>query len=185
VIYIKWAAFSLMDWLLLPVWFLGAPVVSLFTRAQPDLDENTKPWGWLFGTYDNPPQGDAKHQREGLFPGAVNGWKGYVMRVLWLWRNPGYNFQRLLCIHYSPLYSLDYIGNSQISDKYKTPGYYFAKLCDNEKLIGFEFYCVYPWAFGKCVRVRFGWKLMTDKFERYQFAPLVNTANPLKSYGDD
>lgn len=37
---------------LLPTVPLVAPILSLFTK--PDQTD----WGWIYGTYDNPPQGD-------------------------------------------------------------------------------------------------------------------------------
>jgi hypothetical protein len=179
VIYTKWALFALLDILLIPIWFLGAPVVSLFTREMPDTDEDLPSWGWWFGTYDNPPQGDERHQRNfGHLP-------KYIVRVLWLWRNPGYNFQKAIGVKYDPAYIVTYTGREDISDKYKKPGHYFA-MCHtlDGEVKAWEFYCVYPWAFGKCIRIRLGYKIMTDKFGRYGFAPLVNTINPVKSYGD-
>lgn len=52
------------------------------------------------------------------------------------------------------------------------------------RVVAFEFYCVFPCGFGRCLRSRLGWKIMTDKFERFGFAQLVNTFNPLDGYGD-
>lgn len=77
------------------------------------------------------------------------------------------------------------MGDPNISDKERRPGWYFAQLRLAGKLIGFELYVVAPWSFGRCIRMRLGWKLMTDKFERYGFAQLVNTCNPFDGYGDD
>ncbi len=164
-------------------------VVSMFTRAQPDLNEHGKPWGGWFGTWDNPPQGDEKYQRECMFPGVTTGLKGYWNRVGWLRRNPLYGFNKWAGIPYKDSYEFHVDGNENISDKDRVPGSYYAKVIDahNGKVVAFEYYLVKPWRIGsfeKCIRVRLGWKVMTDKFERYGFATLVDTANPFKSYGD-
>lgn len=176
----------MLDIILLPVWFLGAPIVSIFTKPAPDLGPDTKAWGWLFGTYDNPPQGDTPFvERRAPFPHIVTGWKGYVNRVAWLWRNNGYNFNKKIGIEYDPYYKVTFEGNEDISDRDEVPGSYFAKCHDHKgNLIAFEYYIVKPWGSGKkCFRARLGWKIMSSKFTRYGFAPMVNTANPFKSYG--
>ena len=159
-----------------------APVLSLFTKAQVDLDEKTERWGWLYGTWDNPPQGDTKHQREGLFPYATTGVKGYIMRVLWLYRNPAYGFQKAVGIPYNKRGIIHCVGDEDISDKYGRPGYYYATYKLDDKLEAFEFYAVLPYTKTRCLRIRLGWKLMTDKFERYGFATYVDTITPFKRY---
>jgi hypothetical protein len=183
MIYLKWIAYTLADLLLAPLWIVGAPVVSLFTRPMPDTNDHS--WGGWFGTYDNPPQGDSRWLREGWFPYEVKGFKGYLNRIGWLWRNPGYNFQKRVGLEYKERYSITFDGNENITDKYKIPGYYLAKVVDNNKLVGFEFYIVRPYKTwpDKCFRARLGFKIMTDKFKRLSFAPLVNTVHVWKSYG--
>jgi hypothetical protein len=229
MIYIEWALKTLLDLFMVLAAFLLAPFISIFTEAQEDLDETTPYWGGLFGTYDNPPQGDAKHQREGIFPGATEGWKGYVMRVTWLWRNPAYNFQKKVGIEkpQEGSYHFSHTGKSwkdprglavhdylNISDKYAKPGWYYSELYEQSEVKAFEFYAIIPtirgftWSFclptmyfdgltpsfryrmctikvpNKCIRVRLGYKLMTDKFQRYGFAPLVDTVTLWKVYGE-
>lgn len=184
-VYFKWAFWTFVDILLHITFFWRiAPIfVSLFTRAADDLDEYTPEWGWMFGTWDNPPQGDTKHQREGFFPGALYGFKGYAMRVQWLWRNPGYNFQKWVGIPYTGA-KVEFSGNPDISDKGGRAGSYFATVHENGKLIAFEYYIIKPYKRNpnKCFRMRIGYKLLTDKYERYGFATMVNTIQPYKSY---
>lgn len=182
---LKWSGLFILDIAVLVLnYIVVAWALSLFTKAQPDLNEKTKPWGGWFGTWDNPPQGDSRWLRLGWFPGKTTGIKGYLNRVGWLFRNPGYGFQRWAAVNYSDRNKLIAKGNPDISDKYKIPGSYLAKLYDkNSKLIAFEYYLVKPWSDTKCIRIRFGWKLVTDKFETYGFAAYVNTFNPFKSYG--
>lgn len=182
---VRWLALAVLDWLLLLTVPVAAPIIAAFTRAMP-YGQAPYSWGWLWGTYDNPPQGDEGYVRERApFPGVTTGWRGYLNRCMWMIRNPLYGFAKRAGVNYSPTYQLSYTGNPNISDKYKVPGWYLAKLHDGKKLVAFEFYCVLPWGFGRCLRARLGWKIMTDKFQRYGFAQLVNTCNPFDGYGDD
>jgi hypothetical protein len=174
MIALKYAILATLDLLLLPVWFVAAPVYSLFTAS------GWPSWGVWFQTYDNPPEGDARHIR-------TYG-TGYYQRVLWLWRNPGYGFAKMCSIGYGNGLVIKIVSASgwrdEISDKYGKAGHYLAT-CRNidGDLIAFELYIVKPSLFGKCLRVRIGWKILTDKFASMGFAPLVNTINPIKSYG--
>lgn len=182
MIYVKWLLFAVLDWLLwLTVW-PAAFVVSLFTR-EGSYAVGPYTWGWLWGTYDNPPQGDEGFVRKRCwFPGITTGFKGYLNRVNWMTRNPLYGLAKKLSLPYDSFARLTYIGDPDISDKAGRPGWYFAKLHLNGQLIGFEFYGVFPWSKTRDLRIRFGWKLMTDKYERLGFAPLVNTFNPFDGY---
>lgn len=101
-----------------------------------------------------------------------------------MFRNPLYGFARVTSVRYTPSLMITCRGNQDISDKYAVPGWYLATARESGRLKAFEFYCVLPWAFGKCLRARLGWKIMTDKFQRNGFAPLVNTCNPFKGYGE-
>ncbi len=185
---VKYRGLVLLDVLVLITNYLVvAWVLSLFTRAQPDLDEAGEQWGWWFGTWDNPPQGDSRWLREGWFPGYTDGWKGYLNRVGWLYRNPGYGFQKWAGVPYSDDILIQHSGNCDISDKYRRPGSYTAHAINaNGQIVAFEYYAVIPWKLlpNKCFRIRLGWKIMTDKYERYGFATLVDTVHPFKSYGE-
>jgi hypothetical protein len=184
MIYSKWLALCLADWLLLLTLPIAAPIVAAFTRAEQFGYDNYS-WGWIWGTYDNPPQGDEGFVRKRApFKGLITGWQGYVNRVAWMIRNPLYGFAKIAGVKYDPQYALEFSGNPDISDKYKISGFYFATLKDNGKLVAFELYAVLPYGFGRCVRARLGWKIMTDKFERYGFGQFVNTFNPFDGYGD-
>lgn len=178
---IRYVASVLLYLLMLPISTPAAFIGSTWTR--PD-DTN---WGGWFGTYDNPPQGDKGFVRERApFPGYTTGWRGYLNRCMWMIRNPLYGYARKAAVDYSPSLVVTHKGDESISDKYKRPGWYFAK-AENlaGQIVAFEFYCVLPWGFGRCLRARLGWKIMTDKFQRYGFAQLVNTFNPFDGYGDD
>lgn len=184
MIYIKWLALSLVDWALLLTVPVAAPIISAFTREQP-YRLSPYSWGGMWGTYDNPPQGDQGFVTSRCwFPNQTTGVRGYCNRVLWMIRNPLYGLARLAALPYNPAAVLTYVGDPDISDKERRPGWYFAQLRLARKLIGFELYVVAPWGFGRCLRIRLGWKLMTDKVQRYGFAQLVNTANPFDGYGE-
>lgn len=182
MIYLRWIILALVDWIMwLTVWPV-ATVVAALTREQP-YGLAPYSWGWLWGTYDNPPQGDRGFvTKRCWFLGITTGFKGYLNRVNWMTRNPLYGLAKRMSLPYKADNVLSYVGNPDISDKDGRPGYYFAKLHDKDKLVGFEFYGVFPWSKTRDARIRFGWKLMTDKFERMGFAPLVNTFNPVDGY---
>lgn len=57
MIYLRWLALALLDWLLLLTVPIASPIIAAFTRAQPRHDDGYS-WGWIWGTHDNPPQGD-------------------------------------------------------------------------------------------------------------------------------
>jgi len=178
-IYLKWASLFLCDIVLLCVAYPLAPLLSLFTA------DGWPAWGAWFWTFDNSPQGDRGFIRERApFTPAVTPLQRYANRVAWLWRNPLYGFQKAACVDYQPSYVVNHIGNPDISDKYKVAGWYFAECRDSKgDLVAFEFYMVKPWLPGRCIRVRVGWKIMTDKFSIKGFAPFVDTINPIDGYG--
>lgn len=217
-IYLKWFLLTIADWLmlltipiaapfvaaaylLLPYTLpdvviaayvaavLAVPVIAAFTREGSYL-EPQHTWGWIWGTYDNPPQGDEGFVRErAWFPGVTTGFKGYLNRINWMIRNPLYGFAKIAGVEYEDNLVTTFVGNANISDKDKVPGYYFAKVHDGKKLVAFEFYCVIPWKFQpfeheRGLRMRIGWKVMTDKYKRNGFAQLVNTINPFDGYGE-
>jgi hypothetical protein len=178
--------FTILDWVLLLTVPFAALLISLFTREGSYL-ESEYTWGWIWGTYDNPPQGDKGfvHKRC-LFPSVTTGLKGYLNRVHWMVRNPLYGFAKVSSIKYSEKNSLTYVGDPDISDKGRRPGYYIAKLKNESgELLAFEFYGVFPYTENRNLRIRLGWKMMTDKFSEYGFAQLVNTINPFDGYGDN
>ncbi len=184
MIFLKWLILAALDWALLLTVPAAALIVPCFTRAMP-YGQRPYSWGWIWGTWDNPPQGDQGYlMTRAPFPGVVWGWRGYLNRCMWMIRNPLYGYAKRASIQYSSDLQLAYVGNPNISDKAKVPGWYYATVRDGSDLVAFELYVVAPWGFGRCLRMRLGWKVMTDKFQRYGFAQLVNTCNPFDGYGD-
>lgn len=185
MIYLKWLLFSLLDLCMLLTVPVAAPLIAAFTREDV-YGRQRYTWGWLWGTYDNPPQGDEGFvEKRAWFPGITTGFKGYLNRVHWMLRNPLYGLARKLALPHVASDTLHTIGDLAVSDKYRIPGWYFARLYRGQRLVGFEFYGVFPWSQTRDLRVRLGWKLVTDKFAEYGFAQLVNTCNPFDGYGVD
>ena len=104
---------------------------------------------------------------------------------MWMIRDPLYGYARYAALDYSPELQISLRGDPTISDKEKRPGWYFATARRDGRTVGFELYAVLPWSSSRNLRMRLGWKIMTDKFQRYGFAQLVNTFNPFDGYGDD
>lgn len=184
MIYLRWLLYAIADYALLLTVPVAAVVIAAFNRAQPN-DEAPYTWGGWYGTYDNPPQGDEGFvAKRAPFPNVTTGLSGYVNRVAWMIRNPLYGLARKMALPYSDDLQLSYRGNPKISDKNRVPGYYFAQVKRYGRLVGFEFYAVLPYTTGRCLRTRLGWKIMTDKFQRYGFAQFVDTFNPVDGYGE-
>ena len=186
MVYVKWFLIYLLNILLFVTLPIATPLIALFTKEMEYKKDGSYTWGWLWGTYDNPPQGDRGFvTKRAFFPNCTTGWKGYVNRIQWMWRNKLYGLDKYTGIKYSKDYRIEVEGDQTISDKYKRPGSYTVKLFDGNKLIGFEYYLIKPWSETRDIRVRVGWKILTDKFERFGFAPHVGTMNPFDGYGDE
>lgn len=186
-VYLKWLALFVVDIVLTIFTVLPAAIiVPLFTRAQ-QWGKAEYTWGWLWGTYDNPPQGDeGYYAKRAPFLNEMTGVKGYVNRVFWMLRNPLYGLAKRMSLPYSGDYHYEQTGNMDISDKYKIPGSYMVKVFDKQggKMVGFEYYLIKPWSESRDLRMRLGWKIATDKFAERGFAQFVGTCNPLDGYGD-
>lgn len=162
----------------------AALIVSTRTRAEPHGRE-LYDWGWIWGTHDNPPQGDEGYVRKRApYPGITDGWKGYVNRVAWMLRNPLYGYALRAGVRYRGGRRV-ISGNPDISDKYRIPGWMRCAYYERGELVAWELYCVLPYTRNRCLRARLGWKIKSDKFFSTGRAQLVCTINPLDGYGDD
>jgi hypothetical protein len=185
MIYLKWVLLSIVKFALLLTLPFAMWIIPIFTRAEGH-NKNIYSWGGWYGTYDNGPEGDEGYvTKRSLFPNEVTGFKGYINRALWMWRNKLYGYNVLAGVKFHEDTKISFVGNPDISDKHKIKGWYYAEVHLNGKLVGFEFYCVLPWSKRRNLRARLGWKILTRKFEQYGFAQLVTTANPFDGYGDD
>lgn len=151
-------------WLTVPLWFvvlifdlgftviacLLAPVLPLFAQANGYLP-NGLSW---FQTADNSLDGDAGWQDPAERP-LVNRLPRYLRRVLWLWRNPAYGWSCTVTNRVVPAgVAPACYGNPLVSNRPYTPGW--------RRLVAagtWELYFVGPSLFGRCVRIRLGWKV--------------------------
>lgn len=162
-------------------------LVPLYYRPQPydQLDRYT--WGGLYGTFDNPPQGDkAWLTKRCPFPNVTTGFKGYINRVGWMFRNPLYGYARQASIKWEDGDYRVQIGNPNISDKYKIAGWLITKCYSKDaKIKAAGFYCVLPWSKTRNLRIRLGWKVKSDKVEEIGLMQFVFTINPFDGYGNN
>lgn len=173
--------------ILLPTVFIVAPILGLFTKAAPHKKPGGYKWGSIYGTYDNPPQGDEGYvNKRSPFPGVTRGFKGYINRVMWTIRNPLYNWKRKFLVTFVEGTVVTVKGNPDISDKYKIPGKMTATAYVDSRLTAFEFYGIFPYSKKRNVRIRIGWKIKGRKFTKDgDTAALVFTFNPFDGYGNN
>lgn len=187
MIFIKWLASALLHIALLPSVVLAAPLISLITRPMPHKLPGGYTWGWIWGTYDNPPQGDEGYLAKRCpYPGKLKGWQGCINRTMWMVRNPLYGLNRKTGVWYKHDTVVTVRGNPDISDKYRIPGWLLATARNGKQLAAFELYAILPWSERRCLRVRLGWKIKGRKFTQPgDMAPLVTACNPLDGYGNE
>lgn len=182
---IKWLLFAVVNILLLLTTPIAVILISLFTREQPH-GKPSYSWGWIWGTYDNPPQGDEGFvKKRALFLNTTTGFKGYLNRVWWMLRNPLYGLSKYFSIKWTENTSVVFKGKRGISDKYGIPGWYLAKAYQGNNLVAFEFYGVFPYTSKRDFRIRVGWKIVTSKFQEIGFAHATVSINPFDGYGNE
>ena len=172
--------------LLLPTVPFAAIFVAMFNKEE-DPDHVRYRWGGIYGTFDNPPQGDNGYiTKHAIFKNENKGFKGYVNRVMWMIRNPLYNYARYNGIEWKDSYTITQEGNPDISDKYKVPGKLWTKAWDSKgRLVAFGFYMVKPWSKKRNLRMRIGWKVKSRAVKEQGFIQMVFTINPFDGYGND
>jgi len=160
MVYLKYLALAIANILFYVLAMLLAPVLPLFALGVPHLPT----WLSWFDTPDNPLDGDAPFQSPqggSLFSGTVTGIKQYVNRVIWLWRNPGYNFD------FKVLGFTTVVGSTTTS-KGSLPvggalanGWYFATVTNPDGTSAFQFYYVKTYG-SHAFRLDFGWKVWVN-----------------------
>ena len=188
-VFLRWLLGSVGYILLIPTAPVAAIFISIFTRPMPHKLPEGYSWGSIWGTYDNPPQGDEGYVSERcFFPNEVTGWKGYINRVWWIGvRNILYGWKKMFMVPFKSCTTRKFSGNPNISDKYKVPGWLLVRAyCHKGDLQAFEFYGVFPYSKTRNLRMRLGWKIKGDKFDEVgEYAALVFTINPFDGYGDE
>jgi hypothetical protein len=147
-------------------------------------------WAWWFDN-DSEPFGDVKRYAE-LIEAKLSGNRLRVFFLRWHWlaiRNPSNNFQYYV-VGFKQKHDVEYLsfGNPNTSDQAEG-GWRFVKAVNKwtRKTLAFELYVVIPYGFGRCVRIRMGWKLshnLHPGLGRYDGSPaqLANVINPVMSF---
>lgn len=157
-------AFMIMRWLCLAIISLCvvltacllAPVLPLFALGSDTLPH----WLRWFQTPDNSLDGDENFKKNvAPFPGPQRGWRQYINRVVWLWRNPSYGFDlEVLGFTATEDAILSVFGTLPMNAAPPRTGWYFALAENLDGTAAWQFYAVKRWG-AWASRVNFGWKL--------------------------
>lgn len=157
----RWLTLLTADVVMFALSWCLAPVLPAFAR-----NAHLPKWLHWFDTPDNTLDGD-----EGFvtlhapFKGrGVRGWRRYINRVVWLIRNPGYGFSYSVLGATILLTPRVISGNPFVSDSRNITIGRPHGLSGHVLLRSggfFEFYYVRQYGnSGKCLRLRFGWKML-------------------------
>lgn len=166
---LRWFLFVLADLAFLVLAYALAPFLPVFAIGRPMLPRCL---AW-FQTPDNPLDGDAPYQLlHAPFKGVQVGWRRYINRVFWLWRNPAYGFDlAVLGFDAGGKVTITKRGPSALGGALVT-GWFFATAVNLDGSSAWQFYAVKVWG-AHASRVNFGWKLWSTP-GRCQFAMSVN-----------
>lgn len=165
---IRWITLAGLNIFVVSLAYLIAPLLPAFAIGRSTLPH----WLSWFQTPDNPLDGDANFiDNVAPFPGMQSGWRQYVNRVLWLWRNPSYGFD---------IEALGFTAQAGVTLRMFGPlsmhaepqsGWYFAVATNPDGTGAWQFYAVKRWT-RSASRLNFGWKLW-DAPGRCQFAMTI------------
>lgn len=176
--YLRWIGFALLDVAVLIVAYLLAPLLPLFAIGKPTLPAFLS---W-FQTPDNPLDGDANFMANvAPFKGVgVTGWRQYVNRVFWLWRNPSYGFDLTVVSFQATKGALvTSTGTLHVSGGPTKTGWFHANLINPDGSWAWQFYFVWCYSNTRAFRLDLGWKLWNPTPCACQFAM---TIQPFMSY---
>lgn len=159
-----------------------APLVVLFA------DEN----GWLphwlswFQTPDNSLDGDNGWQTEHRwFKGHTlvdQGWRRWVNRFRWLWRNSMHGFEQgVLGFTPEPLHYYFHQGNQNVSNRPICNGLVTRDVTNPDGRAAFQLYLVWAWSPKYCLRINLGWKLWQNPVAGKRCQHVVSI-NPFMSW---
>lgn len=159
---LRWLILLVADLIVFAVAWLLAPILPAFAIGRDHLPR----WLAWFDTPDNPLDGDLGYvMLHAPFNGyGATGWRQYINRVVWLWRNPGYGFSYSVLgaqINSQPLVvSGDpYVSDSSNLTIGRMRGFSGHVLLRSGT--AFEFYLVRQYGqSGHCFRLRLGWKML-------------------------
>ena len=160
---LRWLILLVADLAVFVLAWLLAPILPAFAIGKDHLPYELS----YFSAEDNPLDGDYGYiMQHAPFKGyGVTGWRRYINRVVWLWRNPGYGFSYAVLGHKVTSQPLVVSGDPLVSDSVNlTVGRMHGlsgHVLVREGGGAFEFYLVQQYGkTGRCFRLRMGWKLL-------------------------
>lgn len=146
--YIIWPCYLVANLIMLVLAMILAPVLPAFAIGKDHLPR----WLSWFDTPDNTLDGDESFKTIHAFQGLQ-----YINRVLWLWRNPSYNFDiKMLGMLISPDEPLYKVGSLPLGGSIANTGWYYVKTTD-----AWQLYIVWTW-WKYTGRIDCGWKLWQE-----------------------
>ena len=158
----RWLFLLVADLAVFVLAWLLAPILPAFAIGKDHLPYELS----YFSAEDNPLDGDIGYvMLHAPFKGyGVTGWRQYINRVVWLWRNPGYGFSYRVLGHRVDSQPLVVSGDPLVSDSVNLTVGRMHGLSGHVLVrdgVAFEFYLVRQYGdSGKCFRLRMGWKLL-------------------------
>lgn len=158
----RWLFLLVADLAVFVLAWLLAPILPAFAIGKDHLPYELS----YFSAEDNPLDGDIGYvMLHAPFKGyGVTGWRQYINRVVWLWRNPGYGFSYSVLGHRVNSMPRVVSGDPLVSDSVNLTVGRMHGLSGHVLVRegrAFEFYLVRQYGkSGRCFRLRLGWKLL-------------------------
>jgi hypothetical protein len=159
-----------------------APIVVLFADKQGWLPS----WLWWFQTPDNSLDGDdgwkAEHRWFRYSPDINGGWRRWVNRFRWLWRNSMHGFeQSVLGFMPGSAFAYSCSGNQETSNRPLSNGAVCRAVINQSGKTAFQLYIVRTWSKSFCLRINLGWKIWQNP-KPGQYCQHVFSINPFMGY---
>ncbi|MDL2226983.1 hypothetical protein LJB86_04935 [Deltaproteobacteria bacterium OttesenSCG-928-M10] len=160
-----------------------APFVVLAARPDGFLPRSLR----IFQTPDNSLDGDYGWQTEHrLFrssPKVDQGWRRWVNRFLWLWRNPCHGFKiEYLGFGLKPGFVYAALGDEATTNRPLHNGLVFRRVANPGGPAAFQLYIVRAWSKKYCLRLNLGWKIWQSPAAGSSLQ-YVCSVNPFMGYG--
>ena len=158
----RWLFLLVADLAVFVLAWLLAPILPAFAIGKDHLPYELS----YFSAEDNPLDGDIGYvMLHAPFKGyGVTGWRQYINRVVWLWRNPGYGFSYSVLGHQVNSMPRVVSGDPLVSDSVNLTVGRMHGLSGHVLVRegrAFELYLVRQYGkSGRCFRLRLGWKLL-------------------------
>lgn len=182
-VYLKWILLFPVSFAMTVLGYVLAPFLPAFASDD----------GWLpdflhwFQTYDNPLDGDYGFKTiHAPFKGDnLSYFQKYVNRVVWLWRNPTYGFDKdIMGVQVPDMFHWTrtrLYGEKDITEDLSPPGWYLAVLKDESgeeaSAIAWQLYVVHHWTENHATKINLGWKIWAAPND----CPYVSTITVWKS----